>query len=257
MPQEADDDNTGQGTARPTTRSISARTRRSTSGGRLASNQDFSSGRSSSRTMSSSVGPPLCTRMVRSARVRTRPSTEDAAAAAASGATSVDASGATDRGATVRVGAGATGSASCAGSGTIIAGSRTSTLPPADSSGGCDAGGLSPAAGASSSLRIRRIEARISSIDGSPPAALPGGVPAAGPGGVCDPLIVLVFSTARLVGREIAQTNPFVLHRIVVGGLVIQWHRQVQVVRGQPSDRPGDLIRIGDDLCQILHQLDA
>ena len=55
-----------QGTTRPTTRSISARTRRSTSGGRLASSQAFSSGRSSSRTMSSMVGPPLRTCVVRS-----------------------------------------------------------------------------------------------------------------------------------------------------------------------------------------------
>ena len=40
-----------QGTARPTTRSISARTSRSTMPGRLASSHCFSSGRSSARTM--------------------------------------------------------------------------------------------------------------------------------------------------------------------------------------------------------------
>ena len=48
----------GQLSARPTTRSISARTRRSTIGGRFWSSHCLSIGRSSSRTTSSMLGPP-------------------------------------------------------------------------------------------------------------------------------------------------------------------------------------------------------
>ena len=72
--------------AREITRSISARTRRSTSGGRLLSSQSFSIGRISSRTRSAIVGPPLNTWVLRSeVSARTRLVTEPAAAAAVSG----------------------------------------------------------------------------------------------------------------------------------------------------------------------------
>ena len=50
----------------------------------------------------------------------------------------------------------------------------------------------------------------------------------------------VVVSAARLVGRVVAEADPLVLHRIVVGGLVVQRHRQMQIARGQPSDRRGD-----------------
>ncbi len=145
--------------------------------------------------------------------VRTRLPTDDAAAAAASGATRFADTAARGGGSAA---AGVSGKADSgkadsggADSGTIIAGSSTSTPSPA---GGVSAGGLPSAAGASSSLRMRRIEARMSSIEGSAPVV---------PGGVCEALIVTVFSATRLVGRVVAKTGPLVLHRIVVGGVII------------------------------------
>src|SRR5262249_41586813 len=72
--------------AREITRSISARTNRSTNGGRLLSSHSFSIGRSSSRTRSAIVGPPLCPAVLRSdVSARTRLVTEPAAAVAVSG----------------------------------------------------------------------------------------------------------------------------------------------------------------------------
>src|SRR6476659_3180300 len=113
------------------------------------------------------------------------------------------------------------------------------------SSAGCADGGCAAAAGTSSSLRMRRIEARMSSIEGS----LPGGPG----GGVCDALIVLV-SSARLVGRVLAEAHPLLLRRVVVGGLVIQRYGQMQIARGQPPDRRGHGVRRDHDLCEVLHE---
>jgi len=103
------------------------------------------------------------------------------------------------------------GSASRTGSDTIIAGSSTSTSFPAGSAAGGAAGAAAVPAptGTSSSLKIRRIEARMSSIDGSPAGVVPGWVPAGAPGdaagfcpgGVWDALILSAFSAARLAGR--------------------------------------------------------
>src|SRR5579859_3210675 len=192
MPQKADDGNTTQGTTRPTTRSISARTKRSTRGGRCTSSHSFSNGRISSRTRSSMVGPPLRTCEYRSAAsVCTRLQTEEAAAAAASGATRPVGGGTTTgtAGCSDCIGGSATGVSSTTrvGSGTIILGSSTSTPSLGSTSGLC--GGEASAGGVvSSSLRIRRIEARISSIDGSPAVVDPA-APAA-PWGDCAPLMV-------------------------------------------------------------------
>ena len=120
--------------------------------------------------------PAWCARR----RVRTRLPTEDAAAAAASGATRFDGD----------LAAGGGGSAAGGGDqATATAAERQAAPPRAPDrapswrdpaparrrrgrAGRC-AGGVPPeAAGASSSLRMRRIEARMSSIEGSPPAAL-------------------------------------------------------------------------------------
>src|SRR5580698_1477950 len=70
--------------ARAITRSISTRTSRSTSGGRLLSSHSFSNGLISSRTRSAMVGPPLNTCARSDVSARTRLVTEPAAALAVS-----------------------------------------------------------------------------------------------------------------------------------------------------------------------------
>src|ERR1700761_9014382 len=107
----------------------------------------------------------------------------------------------------------------------------------AGSAAAVDTGG---GADASSSFRIRRMEARISSIDGS---AFSG----AG-GEVGWSVIDVPASAARLASGVIAKADPFVLDRLIVGGFIIQRHGQMQVSGGQAPNGDCDRIRRGDHL---------
>ena len=237
-----------QCSARPTTRSISERTRRSTMR-REVGVQPVLEQRTElvphhvleRRTAAVHLG-------LRDDSVRTRLPTEDAAAAAAAGATSEDAGG--PRGSAGTCGGGDRDSscgacvrrrsASARGpSWRDRARTRRRRLSPC-------IGGLGPAEPVSSSLRMRRMEARMSSIEGSPPAG--AGSAGSSRGRRAAHRITSSALPARLVGRIVARAGPPIAHVVVIGGLVIERHRQIQVAGRQPADRGRNGVGCGDEI---------
>ena len=231
-----------QGTARPTTLSISARTRRSTSGGRLPSSHSFSSGRISSRTRSSIVGPPRIDLRRAAGRQGAQQAT-DRGCSGGGGFRRQQVGDLARRFRTDRLAAGGGGGDVMAGGSGPVRG-RLDGCPPGGSAPGpadrrrvsgstgrirrvvgviimdcvqhqhivVRAGGFAaappPSRRASSSFRMRRMEARISSIDGSAPSGV------AGRRSVCRSSALLRPSAARLIGRVVAEADPAILHRL-------------------------------------------
>jgi hypothetical protein len=88
--------------------------------------------------------------------------------------------------------------------------------------------------------RLRRANVsvcRAVSGHGVRPSKVAGGEPE---GGVWEAL--MASSAPWLAGGIVAEAAPLVLHRVVVGGLIVQRHRQIEVTRRQAADRHGHLV---------------